>query len=108
MILRINGAVVPSGDGGNSGGIMEQLNNFADWFIGQETELLVKPATNTFSAWAHHIADVLNANSAEIATLAIVVCAVGMMIGPLVGAGSKWVGRLFVTFWCGVIWSAFT
>jgi hypothetical protein len=87
---------------------MEQLNNFADWFIGQEAELLVKPASNTLTDWARHIADVLNANSAEIATLAIVVCAVGMMVGPLLGSGSKWVGRLFVTFWAGVIWSAFT
>lgn len=89
-------------------GIMDRVNDFADWFIGKETELLVRPATNTFTDWLRHFADVVNANSAEIITFALVVCAAGMMIGPLVGAGNKWVGRMFVTFWVGVIWRVLT
>jgi hypothetical protein len=89
-------------------GIMDRINGFADWFIGKETELLVKPATNTLADLARHALDIINANSAEIITFAIIVCAGGMMIGPLVGAGNKWVGRLFVTFWGGVIWRVIT
>jgi len=89
-------------------GMMDRVNHFADWFIGKETELLVKPAKNTLTDIARHIAEIVNANSAEIITLALIVCAGGMMVGPLIGAGNKWVGRLFVTFWGGVIWRVLT
>lgn len=89
-------------------GIMDRINGFADWFIGKETELLVKPATNTLTDIARHIAEVVNANSAEIITLALIICAGGMMVGPLVGAGNRWVGRMFVAFWGGVIWRVLT
>lgn len=105
MIIRINNAIVDE----PARGIMDRINEFADWFIGQETELLVKPATNTFMDIAHRFVDAVNACSAEIITLGIVACAVGMMVGPLTGGGgNKWLGRLFVTFWGGVIWRMIT
>lgn len=88
--------------------VMDRINEFSDWFIGKEMELFVKPVTNTFADWARHIAEVVNANSAEIITFAIVISAGGVMLGPLIGAGNKWFGRLFATFWVGIIWRVLT
>lgn len=91
-----------------SKGLLDRLNDFADWFVGKEAEIIIKPATNTFMDMVHHVVEIINACSAEIITLGIVVCAGGMMIGPIVGSGGKWVGRLFIVFWGGVIWRALT
>lgn len=105
MIIRINGAPVPA-DGPS---VMDRINGFADWFIESETQILAKPAEHTFMALAERFFDVVNACSAEIITLGIVACAIGMMVGPLTGGGgSKWMGRLFVTFWGGLIWRMVT
>ncbi|WP_337102307.1 hypothetical protein [Paenibacillus sp. YIM B09110] len=100
MIIRINGE--PS--------VMDRINDFADRFIEQETEYIVKPATDTLFTYLERFVDVINACSAEIITLGIVTCAVGLMVNPIVGGGggNKWIGRLFITFWGGVIWRMIT
>jgi hypothetical protein len=47
----------------------------------------------------------LNANSAEIITLAVCVCAFGMMFGSMIGSSTgKWFGRLAAVLLGGVIW----
>jgi len=47
----------------------------------------------------------LNALSPEIITGGIIVCALGMMVGPVIGSSAgKWFGRMNIIFWGGVIW----
>lgn len=88
MILRINGGIIPDVGGG-------ALDNFVEAgaeAVGSALVHYASMAVTTLNTW-----------SPEIITLGIVTCAVGMMVGPLVGS-TKWLGRLFVTFWIGVIW----
>lgn len=89
-------------------GFMDYVNDFSDWFIDKEAEYIVKPVSNTFMDWIHHAVAILNANSAEIITLGIIVCGAGMMVGPMIGGGSKWFGRLFAVFFGGTIWRVLT
>lgn len=96
-------AAEPSG----GGGIFGHLREFADWVIGKEASIIVKPATSAFGDFAHNFLALINSCSAEIITLGLIVCGVGVMLGPMVG-GSKWIGRLFVVFWGGVIWRVLT
>jgi murein DD-endopeptidase MepM/ murein hydrolase activator NlpD len=51
--------------------------------------------------------DVLNANSAEIVTLGIVVCAVGMMIGGFIGGSARWFGWMCIIAFLGGVWCVF-
>lgn len=88
-------------------GIIDRINDFADWFVGKEASIVVKPATSAFGDFAHHIVTLINGCSAEIITLGVIVCGCGMMIGPIVG-NTKWLGRLFVILWGGVIWRMLT
>jgi len=99
--------VTPDGAAESAKGIMDHLNGFSDWFLRKETELFVAPVGNTFKAWVEHIVALLNENSAEIITLGVVVCAAGMMIGPLIG-NKQWFGRLFITLFGGVVWRMLT
>lgn len=88
---------------------LDHLNDFSDWFIGKEAELIVRPAAHGAMTTFERMAAVINYSSAEIITLGIIVCAAGVMVGSLIGGGgNKWVGRLFVVFWGGVIWRVLT
>lgn len=67
---------------------------------------------NKLYEWLAHkgqiVVDLINANAAEVITLGIVVCAAGMMLAPMMGStAGKWMGRMFVVFLLGVIWSVF-
>ncbi|WP_048743805.1 M23 family metallopeptidase [Paenibacillus sp. P22] len=89
-------------------GIMDHVRGFADWFVGKERDIIAGPVRSTLSAFLHDLIAVLNINSAEIITLAIVSCAGGMMISPIIGDRGKWMGRLFIAFWGGIIWRVTT
>lgn len=114
MRLRINNVLTEPTE--ESGGIIDRINDFADWFIGKETELFVKPAAGVAESVASQIFEwmregavalinVLNTFSPEIITLGVIVCAGGIMVAPLWnGGGTKWSGRLFVVLLGGVIW----
>ncbi|WEK53302.1 MAG: M23 family metallopeptidase [Candidatus Cohnella colombiensis] len=88
--------------------VMDQINGFSDWFIGKEAELIAKPAGNIFMSTVKHLFELVSVHSAEIITLGVCACAVGMMVGPIIGSGSKWMGRMFIVFWGGVIWRMVT
>jgi murein DD-endopeptidase MepM/ murein hydrolase activator NlpD len=89
-------------------GVMDKVNGFSDWFVGKETELIVKPASNVFMETVKHTFEVMSIYSAEIITLGVCACAIGMMVGPIAGSGNKWLGRLFLVSWIGVIWRMLT
>lgn len=88
-------------------GALDKANDFSDWIIGKEAEIVIKPAGNVFMKTIQHSFEVMSVFSAEIITLGICVCAIGMMVGPLIGS-TKWLGRLFLVFWGGVIWRMLT
>lgn len=88
-------------------GVLDKANDFSDWFVGKEAELIVKPAGNVFMTTLKHFFEVINVFSAEIITLGACACAIGIMIGPLIGS-TKWFGRLFLVLWGGVIWRMVT
>jgi hypothetical protein len=115
QVITDNGALVDptpiaqaASDPGFWGGVMDKANGFADWFVGKEAELIVKPAGNVFMATTKHTFELVSLCSAEIITLGVCACAVGMMVGPIMGSGSKWIGRLFIVLWGGVIWRMIT
>jgi hypothetical protein len=61
------------------------------------------------SAWlsekASALLNFLNANSPDIITFGIIICAAGLMVAPLIGNNTgKWIGRMFTITWLGVIW----
>lgn len=87
---------------------LDHLNGFADWFVGKETDILLKPATHVTTSVLERVVAAINVCSAEIITLGIVTCAVGIMVGPIVGSNGKWFGRLLITFWGGIIWRVLT
>lgn len=87
---------------------LDRLNDFGDWVIGKETAMIVRPATHTAMSTIDRIVAIINYSSAEIITLGIVVCAAGVMVGSLLGSNNKWLGRLFITFWGGVVWRVLT
>ncbi|CAM2950093.1 hypothetical protein PASE110613_09005 [Paenibacillus sediminis] len=91
MILRINGAAVTE----------------PELWKGPLTRVIENGASNLFFGKLADLFASLNAFSPEIITLGVVTCAIGMMVGPLVGNG-KWLGRLFITFWFGIIWRVLT
>ncbi|MCM3784295.1 hypothetical protein M3231_15030 [Neobacillus mesonae] len=98
MIVRINGMIADTNPVENSVAgklvdiIANSLGNIASDFGAVLSELFRSGIA------------LLNANSAEIITLGIITCAAGMMVSPLVGDKNPWIGRLFTTFWVGVIW----
>lgn len=93
MLLKLNG--VPDW----KGPIPQIIDNTpSPW------ELIVSWVTDK----AEYIFSLLNANSPEIITLAIVTCAFGLMISPISDNGGKWFGRLFLIFWGGAIWRILT
>lgn len=114
MLLRINNVLTDPVE--EAGSILDKVNDFADWFIGKETELLLKPAAGVTESvaseifgWirdgASYVISMLNTFSPEIITLGVIICAGGMMVAPLWnGGGTKWSGRLFVVLLGGVIW----
>lgn len=52
-----------------------------------------------------HLITSLNAMSPEIITGGVIICAIGMMVGPVIGSSAgKWFGRMNIVFWGGVIW----
>jgi murein DD-endopeptidase MepM/ murein hydrolase activator NlpD len=65
------------------------------------TEYAQKRVLDWFAAVGH----ALNQNSAEIATFAVLICAFGVIIAPLIGSHpQKWYGRMAGAFFGGVIW----
>lgn len=102
MIVRINGMITEP---------ETALNPFENSVAGKLVDLIADSLGNIASDFRVVLGDlfrsciaILNANSAEIITLGIITCAAGMMISPLVGDKNPWIGRLFTTFWVGVIW----
>lgn len=91
MLLRING--VPD----VGGGVIDNL-----------TEAGTDITTRLLGDIAHGIIAALNAYSPEVITFGIIVCALGMMVAPIIGNNGKWMGRMFMTFWVGVIWRVLT
>lgn len=100
MILRVNGVVMDPG--GSS--VIDYINEFSDWLIGKEAELIIHPTATTLVEFIKPFIAQINLFSAEIITIGIVACAFGMM---LAGSG-KWLSRLFMVFWTGVIWRMLT
>ncbi|GIM47063.1 hypothetical protein DNHGIG_26120 [Collibacillus ludicampi] len=111
--IAINGGIL---DQGIQGPIAPSTPDASHWLVDRLAD-----GTNTVGSWLvdlfgtklggwlaqllDHGLTILNANSPEIITFAIVVCAGGMMIAPLFGSHpSKWFGRAMGTFWIGVIW----
>lgn len=93
MIIRINGAALPDIGGG-------VIDNITETITGLISRVIGETATGIIAA--------LNAYSPEIITFGIIVCALGMMVAPIVGNNGKWMGRMFLTFWVGVIWRVLT
>lgn len=93
MIIRINGAALPDIGGGAIDNITETITGIMSRALGETV---------------HGIFATLNAYSPEIITFGIIVCALGMMVAPIVGNNGKWMGRMFLTFWVGVIWRVLT
>ncbi|MEK5396043.1 hypothetical protein [Paenibacillus sp. FSL K6-2859] len=93
MILRLNGVALPDIGGGVVDNITETVTGIVSRVLGDT---------------AHGIIAAMNAYSPEIITFGIVICALGMMVGPIVGNNGKWMGRMFLTFWVGVIWRVLT
>jgi murein DD-endopeptidase MepM/ murein hydrolase activator NlpD len=84
---------------------MEKVNRFADGFIHKEMEWVVKPTGKVVGDGFGYFIDVINSYSIEIIILAVDICAIGVMIGPMIGQfGGKWLGRLFTVFFLGAIW----
>ncbi|MFC5528454.1 M23 family metallopeptidase [Cohnella yongneupensis] len=88
--------------------VLDKFNDFSDWAIGKETEIIAKPVGNMAWNTVKRTFEAISVHSAEIITLGICACAIGMMIGPIIGSGNKWLGRLFVVFWGGIIWRVVT
>lgn len=84
------GPLYPVIDGDPSTGIFTPIiNRLGDWTTTKLDGLIA----------------VLNANSAEIITGGILVCAFGVMLSPLIDmAPAKWYGRMFTVLWLGIIW----
>ena len=67
------------------------------------------PIIDRLSEWSAAKLDALiaalNANSPEIITAGVILCAFGVMVSPMIdNNASKWYGRLFTVLWLGVVW----
>lgn len=92
-----------------------KVNGVPNWWKGPITQVV---ENNVQSPWelivdwftdkADQLFAVINANSSDVITLGIVVCAFGVMISPITGSSSKWLGKLFLVSWVGVIWRVLT
>lgn len=68
-------------------------------------ESIVNKLADSIAQFTHEIATAINNHSAEIVTSAIVICAFGMMLGPLVGSKTgKWFGMVVGSLWIGIVW----
>lgn len=77
-------------------GIIDGINGIFTWSL----DFLLKPVKVGLS----NILTTLNTFSPEIITLALVFCAMGIMIGPIFNESNKWFGRTFLVLWGGIIW----
>lgn len=84
--------------------LLDKYNQFADWVVGKEIEVILKPTATFLKGVATDVVTTLNFYSAEIITLGLVICGVGMMVGSIFGKTNTWVSKLFLVFWGGVIW----
>lgn len=103
MKLKINGVLYndPSTTAQSVSTIPQDLVGVA---VQKTVEVLLHP----IKIGVQHLIDILNANSAYIITFAIILCAGGMMVAPMLNVPSgKWFSRLIFVFWIGVIWQVF-
>lgn len=103
MLVRINGIITEPVSGGSG--------PFNESVAGKLVELIANSLANIATDFGAVLGEMfrgvlatINANSADIITLGIVTCAAGMMVSPIVGDKNPWIGRMFTTFWVGVIW----
>jgi len=92
-----------------------KLNGVPDWWKGPITQVVednVQSPWELIVSWftdkAEHLFTLLNASSPEVITIGIVACAFGLMISPMSSGGGKWMGRMFLVFWGGVVWRMLT
>ncbi|MCS1351133.1 hypothetical protein [Mechercharimyces sp. CAU 1602] len=97
MIVRING--VPPEEHLNW--VEKKIQSGADWTGDAITEKI----TDGFQVAAQNLIHAIDIHSAEIITLATIVCAGGVMIAPFIGDhAGKWWGRLAFVLFGGVVW----
>lgn len=103
MKLKINGVLYsnPSTTAQSASTIPQ---DWVDVAVQKAVEVLLYP----IKIGVQYLIDILNANSAYIITFAIVLCAGGMMVAPMLDVPpGKWFSRLIFVFWIGVIWQVF-
>lgn len=84
--------------------LLDKYNQFADWVVGKQVEVILKPTATFLEKVVTDVITTLNLYSAEIITLGLVICGGGMMVGSIFGKTNTWVSKLFLVFWGGVIW----
>lgn len=67
-------------------------------------EGIFAPIVEAVSNGLSHTIGVLNANSPEIITLALIICGAGMMIQPMVSNNTPWGGRTVLVLFLGIVW----
>lgn len=105
MIIRLNGILLsdPTTPEDKKNWLeqgWDELNRFSEWFIHQESNLIVKPAAHSFYDWIvqlnHAIVNILP----EFITFVVcILVSIGMF-----GSFGKWLARAVLTFLGGVVW----
>lgn len=98
MIITINGYVLEDKS------LMDKINDFSDWVVQKEIEIILKPLIESFLAFVKHIFLKLTELIPDLVPFVVcVLIAIGMF-----GHFSKWLSRATVVFVGGVVWLSIT
>lgn len=81
--------------------VEQKVQDGADWVA----DAIAERIAEGLMLFCRNLLEAIDSYSTEIITLGMIVCAGGMMLGPMLGDHpGKWWGRLVAVFWAGVIW----